>query len=99
MIVDTATLAHAAGMTPGMVRLAVLRGTIRPLGRLHAGQRGRPGMWFDLDTALDALTGVLDHGDSLCVNHHESGALGSTPTSTDLPPSPEADLGRSVEVG
>jgi hypothetical protein len=54
VIVDTETLARAAGLSPSMVRRYAKRGTITPI-RARTGRNGRPTYWFDLDTSVTAL--------------------------------------------
>lgn len=55
MIVDTATLAAALGITPKSVRAAVKAERITCVGKPRTGKTGRPTMWFDLDTSMAAF--------------------------------------------
>lgn len=54
MIVETVTLAYAAGLSPSMVRRYAKRGTI-VIVRVRTGRNGRPSYWFDLDTSVAVL--------------------------------------------
>jgi hypothetical protein len=71
MPVDTATLAAHLGITTGDVRLRVHRGTLAPIGRWRTGRRGRPTMWFDLDTIGES---ELTQVEPVCVNPDQRGA-------------------------
>lgn len=55
MIVDTATLATAAGYSPRHICRLAEQGVITAVGRPRTGRRGRPSMWFDLDAAMRVL--------------------------------------------
>lgn len=58
LIVDTATLAAALGISPSKVRKLVGEGVITPVERKRRpgrNGRGQPTMWFDLDTATELL--------------------------------------------
>lgn len=54
MIVDTATLAEAATLSPRHIRRLAKRGVIRPI-EIRTGVNGRPTLWFDLDTSVALL--------------------------------------------
>lgn len=54
MIVDTATIAKAAGLTTRHIQRLAKNGTITPI-ELRTGVNGRPTMWFDLDTTMTQL--------------------------------------------
>lgn len=63
MIVDTATLAAALGISAGRVRALVGEGKITPVERRRprgANGRGQPTMWFDLDAVLDRRSSPCD---------------------------------------
>ena len=65
MIVDTATLAVALGVTDSYVRKLVHEGRIQPVERKRregTNGRGQPTMWFD----LDAVVSLLDRRSSGC---------------------------------
>jgi len=58
MIVDTATLAVALGVSPSRIRQLVHLGRIAPVERKRregTNGRGQPTMWFDLDTVVSQL--------------------------------------------
>lgn len=55
-LVDTATLAVWLGITPREVRRQVTAGELVAVYRSSAGQRGRPGLWFDLNNLRGELT-------------------------------------------
>lgn len=59
LIVDTRTLAIAAGLSESQIRRYVKRGTIAAI-RIRTGRTGRPSMWFDLDISVSALAKRAD---------------------------------------
>lgn len=64
-LVDTATLASSAGVSASLIRKLVYDGVLTPRlreRRLEAHGRGRPAMWFDLDTSME----ILDERSSGC---------------------------------
>lgn len=65
MIVDTRTLAIAAGLTARHVRRLAADGVIHPLD-LHTGLPGRPPLWFDLDTSME----ILDRRRAMSLTDH-----------------------------
>jgi len=63
MIVDTATLAVALGVSPSKIRKLVHQGQLQPVDRKRrkgTNGRGQPAMWFDLDAVLDQRSSGCD---------------------------------------
>ena len=54
MIVDTETLARAAGLSVRQIQRLAAAGTITSVG-IRTGRLGRPTRWFDLNTSITAL--------------------------------------------
>lgn len=54
MIVDTATLAKAVGLSARHIRRLAQAGVLRAV-EIRTGTRGHPTMWFDLDNSVARL--------------------------------------------